>query len=473
MEEQYDTVIIGAGISGLSVGTLLAKAGKRILVVEQMSQVGGRATTVKFEIEGEQYLSDVGTFHSLPMRHTGSLAVVYDNGPGIEKLNFGLTDMEPGWRVYRKGGWEDMRQMNKGPNREDYKKIIFEVVDMKWEDIDQYDTVGFGDWIMERTDKEDLHDWFRIIGNGFTTLVNFNDMSAAECIFCMKESLEKMHAVSTGCFRIGGSIGYSLDLVDHIRQQGVEVLTSTKVNEIVTENGKVRGVRIAEVYEGEAEEPRFVEAPLVVYSAPIWHIFDVISEDEFPSWFTRIVKSYTSPSVLVSAGRMIGWRSVISAEAIARTEHIACIEMPHSGLYHQGGFPGLLDSSLAPPGKMQFEFLAIGDDSILKVFQDKRRLEELYVALDKDFKLLYPEIRGDVILWKRRLPVGVVPNIDGLSRMPYYTGNFRLDHKSPIEGLYLTGDTVKGRGVGMDTAARSGILCANKILGAEFPTMMP
>jgi hypothetical protein len=48
-------------------------------------------------------------------------------------------------------------------------------------------------------------------------------------------------------------------------------------------------------------------------------------------------------------------------------------------------------------------------------------------------------------------------------------GIFRPDYKAPfMEGLYFAGDTVRGRGVGMDFAARSGVRCAEKVLGKKF-----
>jgi hypothetical protein len=34
-----------------------------------------------------------------------------------------------------------------------------------------------------------------------------------------------------------------------------------------------------------------------------------------------------------------------------------------------------------------------------------------------------------------------------------------------IDGLFFAGDTVRGRGVGMDFAARSGVRCTERILG--------
>jgi len=64
MREEYDVVIIGAGIGGLTCGSLLAKEGLKVLIVEQASKAGGYATSYKkddftpLEIEGRVAKSD-------------------------------------------------------------------------------------------------------------------------------------------------------------------------------------------------------------------------------------------------------------------------------------------------------------------------------------------------------------------------------------------------------------------------------
>jgi hypothetical protein len=38
-----------------------------------------------------------------------------------------------------------------------------------------------------------------------------------------------------------------------------------------------------------------------------------------------------------------------------------------------------------------------------------------------------------------------------------------------VDGLWLTGDTTRARGIGVDKAARSGITTAEAVLGARIP----
>jgi phytoene dehydrogenase-like protein len=48
-----DVIVVGAGCAGLSAAALLAEVGKRVLVVEARSRLGGRATAFPDRVTGE------------------------------------------------------------------------------------------------------------------------------------------------------------------------------------------------------------------------------------------------------------------------------------------------------------------------------------------------------------------------------------------------------------------------------------
>ena len=52
----YDILVIGAGLGGLSAGALLAAQGRRVLVLEQSKSIGGCCST--FEREGSASTSE-------------------------------------------------------------------------------------------------------------------------------------------------------------------------------------------------------------------------------------------------------------------------------------------------------------------------------------------------------------------------------------------------------------------------------
>jgi len=59
-EEDYDVVVIGAGISGLLSALALSKEGKRVLVLEKEGYLGGVCRS--YEVDG-YYVDKIGRAH--------------------------------------------------------------------------------------------------------------------------------------------------------------------------------------------------------------------------------------------------------------------------------------------------------------------------------------------------------------------------------------------------------------------------
>ena len=47
-KDTYDVIVIGAGHNGLTCGAYLARAGKKVLVLERRDVIGGAAVTEEF-----------------------------------------------------------------------------------------------------------------------------------------------------------------------------------------------------------------------------------------------------------------------------------------------------------------------------------------------------------------------------------------------------------------------------------------
>ena len=45
--KKFDVAIVGGGLAGLTASIYLAKAGKKVIVLEKSSQFGGRGMTIK------------------------------------------------------------------------------------------------------------------------------------------------------------------------------------------------------------------------------------------------------------------------------------------------------------------------------------------------------------------------------------------------------------------------------------------
>jgi len=69
-ENDYDAIIIGAGLGGMLSAAQLLQRGKRVIVVERLPHCGGRFTAKTFQ--GVQV--STGAVHMIPFGSSGVLA---------------------------------------------------------------------------------------------------------------------------------------------------------------------------------------------------------------------------------------------------------------------------------------------------------------------------------------------------------------------------------------------------------------
>jgi phytoene dehydrogenase-like protein len=107
-KELYDAVIIGAGIGGLVCGCYLAKAGMRVLIVEQHSKPGGYCTS--FKRKGFTFDAAAHSFGGY--RKNGLLRKVFDDF-GVEK-KVAITRFDPSDTIitpdYTISFWSDIEK---------------------------------------------------------------------------------------------------------------------------------------------------------------------------------------------------------------------------------------------------------------------------------------------------------------------------------------------------------------------------
>lgn len=76
MADDYNVIVIGGGLGGLTAAALLAQAGRKTLLIERNHDVGGAASTYKTgDLLVEASLHVTATQQQLPPRRAGPGAV--------------------------------------------------------------------------------------------------------------------------------------------------------------------------------------------------------------------------------------------------------------------------------------------------------------------------------------------------------------------------------------------------------------
>ena len=97
------TIIIGAGVGGLTTGSLLANKGHHVLVLEKSGKLGGRTASMQYR----NHVLDNG-FHIMPFYKKSAIFTILKN-LGIEsRLKLAKVDdiafyADTGFHIYPKG----------------------------------------------------------------------------------------------------------------------------------------------------------------------------------------------------------------------------------------------------------------------------------------------------------------------------------------------------------------------------------
>ena len=97
------TIVIGAGVGGLTTGALLSNNGHKVMILEKSSKLGGRTAAMKYK----NHILDNG-FHIMPFYKKSAIFTILKN-LGIEsRLKLAKVDdiafyADTGFHIYPKG----------------------------------------------------------------------------------------------------------------------------------------------------------------------------------------------------------------------------------------------------------------------------------------------------------------------------------------------------------------------------------
>ncbi|HHT9132188.1 MAG TPA: phytoene desaturase family protein [Candidatus Tripitaka californicus] len=460
--KRYDVVVIGAGIGGLVCSAFLSRKGKKVLLVEQHSKPGGYCTTFKrkgfifdaavhhiggcgrYSIVG-RCLKELGLemefFRLDPMDSLIFPDFSIDIPAEIEdyitllgkKYPLEKGHVEKFFKDFVKLYWAIINGASDSPTLNNYKNMTYkEMLDSFFEDEELKRTLA-GQWGYLGTPPEEVS-------------------SIGMCQMLINYLRDGAY------YPRGGTQNFANGLAKNFTESGGEALLSTMAEEILMDGRKVMGVKL----EGGGE----ALADVVVSNVDARQTFSCLVKEELGHTYSeRLGGMKESPSYFLL---YLGLDPGIDLKGFRR------------GFYHGPGnqwkyvsAPTKVDSSLAPGGRQILNVVAT--------------IEESYEEV-RDWKALKDRLTQENINYLDRLipaPGGLRKHIEvveaatprtlerytlnsrgaayGWAVTPEQTGPGRLDHRTPVDNLFLAGHWTNP-GPGVCAVVSSGWRVANLIL---------
>jgi len=439
----YDVIVVGAGIAGLGVAGLLQRKGLKTLVLEKSKMPGGRAKTR--ELPGGWRL-DSGT-HCVDNGEKSACAeLLHKVGKEIT-----WTRTLEGMMVYDEGKWRhaaDYFDMSDKEKR-DIGALEDSFVAMTQEQIDKLDKTSLAEFLKENVSSPKIAEYFKIMGMIQSTLSKPEIISAGEFVSIYREQIK-----SGGKYGNMGNVRMPLGGIGKMTgaqaaaaaEAGVKFEYGTSVKKVsIGKSGMIKVITEKAEY----------SASRVVMALPIWELVKLFSDDDeaLPKGWLEHMRTLVDETS-ASIGFTLGAKKPLFTEPV----YLSAWSIPGIGLPLQIFVQTNFDETIAPPDHM---IAFIGACCTPEQARDAEFCKEVWTKFWETVKTMFPGVEENLV-WKYD---GNMVGIDGLGRSPGLTGKYRPPvYMKEVPGLYFAGDCYTGRGVGMNAAANSAMLCAGKIL---------
>ena len=428
----YDAIVIGAGYAGMSVAALLANRGRKVLVLEKLALIGGRAYTYT---DDEGYTWEYGA-HSHRLAEMGLANQVFKALK--DPIEF-LPEAGGAKLIFKDRLWDRPEgplgflstPMLSVPARVVMMRFLLKIKQAEahaWYDktlLDFYHTCS------RNREVERFLPFF-----GMTVMCpDPGKVSAGEVI----DFLQRVLAAGIGVGEpLGGSKQIFDKLMRHIPDQDA-IHLQEKVLSIRVEDGAVTGVVTDK---GEYPTQR------VIYTGRLPMLFGIIDRGLFSPEFTSYAEKVEN-----SSGITIDF--ILKQTEPAMNSGILGVDIP---LWAR--FQSNTDPSFAPKGRflstwgMLLPWGFDGDPTVAKAAEN--RLKNTIAKVFPNFLRHVDQER-----------VTVVPIMNGTVLKPSQSKPHRPRVVSEtVKGLYFAGDTVRGDGCSGDISFSSALKVA-EIIGAE------
>ena len=415
MENDYDAIIIGAGLGGMLSAAQLLQRGKRVVIVERLPHCGGRFTAKTFQ--GVQV--STGAVHMIPFGSSGVLARM------LRRLrvphHFFDADVfasfhTHGKQIRSRGILGTFKVF--GPRQFFWYVCVGYL--MFFRRLPAHERqLPFDQWLERHINVQrnpQLRAFFECISR-FTLSLELHQVSADEVI---RNTKNMLRFGAPGIVQ-GGCGALSAELQRRITEQGAEVRLQCDAQQILYEDNRVAGVRIRNKV---SAEETILRAPLVVSDLGPRATYALLNNQRITQ--ADVLKRRAPGGLHEAIGLKVHILSDVSL-------------IPHKGIMYcldTRRIAGMVqptnsDPRLAPPGK----HLLVSH----QVMQSGNVEEEKALAL-ADLRMLFGEA------FEKHCRILTMSAYRGEWPVNRIAQGEDLTPRTSVQGLFLVGDAVKPSG---------------------------
>ncbi len=353
-----------------------------------------------------------------------------------------------------KTGWKHIQDFYAGTSKQGLKRCIEAVVETPYEEFDRWDHASLREWMRQYTSEDGVFLVWEAISMLEQITSNWWEHSASENLYVRKLHYSLKRTAGYSFYPIGGWEKLWNEMGAAFTAAGGTILQPMSVTRVLVENRETKGV--------ELSDGTLIEAPNVVVSAPVWNLPKLLPEGSAARGICRARIDFLRKNK--NRACWIGYWIAAKEPVIAMTER----EMASFFATPRTGLPGFTlnftgyDPGVSPEGEY-LTCVGAAFDAV-EHFGDKAWIENKFKQLWLDIEDMLPAAKN--ALWKKPHLVTTY----GVINKPGTVGAVRPDTiVRGVDGLFLTGDTTRSRGIGIDKAARTGITAAEAVLGKRHP----